>query len=94
MDFSKVSAISGSVSIKDLKLVWLEKEAEKDQNYMELHKAVEDGFSEFKSKYGSWMKVAKYQYIRDFRAHWQKLYTNGKLVVMNNRILIPEKCPE
>ena len=41
---------------------------------------------------GAWTKPRKFQYIRDFRPHWENLSTQGNLVVLKNRIFVPEAC--
>ena len=92
MDLGKIAAISGEVGIKDLNIGWLEKEAKKDEKYTVPHDAVMSGFSKFRSKYGSWTKCPKYFYVREFRPHWDHLSTEGNLVVLKNRIFIPEDC--
>ena len=66
LEFGKISAISSCHGIKDLNVQRLEVEADKDERYKELHRAVVNGFSDFHSKYGTWTKQRKYRYIREF----------------------------
>ena len=57
-----------------------------------LHEAVLSGFEQYKHKYGERTKPPKFQYVKDFRPHWNNLSTEGALVVWKNRIFVPEAC--
>ena len=92
IEFGTISAITGDIGIKDLQISWLEDEARKDIRYRELHDAVMTGFEKFKTSYGIWTKTPKYLYVRDFKPHWQNLSTEGDLVILKNRIFVPEEC--
>ena len=91
IDFMKISAITSCLGIKDLNIENLEQEALKDEKYQALHKAVINGFDGFKGRYCKRTKAPLHQYIHNFRAHWQNLSTDGKLVVINDKIFVPEQ---
>ena len=57
--------------------------------YKVLHDAVMSGFDDYPPKYGTRTKLSKFQYVREFRAHWNNLSTEGALVVRKNRIFVP-----
>ena len=92
IDFGKISAITGTLGIKDLNIAKLEDAAKVDERYKALQEAVTDGFEKFRTKYGTWTKHHEFQYVRDFRPHWENLSTEGNLVILKNRIFIPEQC--
>ena len=50
------------------------------------------GFENFNTNFGMWRKPPKYIYVRDFKPHWDNLSTEGDLVVLKNRIFVPEEC--
>ena len=91
MDFGRTAAFNGKIGIQDLNIRWLGKEAMKDYKYKVLHDALVSGFAQFRTKYGPWTKSLTNQYVRDFRTHWNQLSIEGRLVVLKNRIFIPEE---
>lgn len=95
MDFGRIAAIqraTSEIGIQDQNIKWLEQEANKDDRYKVLRDAVMSGFSEFKTKYGPWTKSLRNLYVQEFRPHWDQLSTEGSLVVLKNRIFVPEDC--
>ena len=90
--FVQIAAVTSSMGIKDINITELEENAQSDEKYKKLYEAILSGFEEYKTRYGSWTKFPNCQYIRDFRPHWQNLSTEGKLIVLANRIVIPEQC--
>ena len=94
IDFGTISAITSEIGIKDLQISWLEEEARKDIQYKELHEAVMTDYENLETNYGMWRKLPKYLYVRDFKLHWDNLSTEGDLVVLKNRIFVPEECLE
>ena len=70
----------------------LEDTADADERYKMIHDAVRIGFQEYKTTYKAWTKDPKCEYIRDFKPHWNTLATKGKLIMLNDKIFIPELC--
>ena len=75
-------------------------EGQVDNKHMALKKALLSGFERYKSKYCfqnkslvNWPKVAKYQYILEFREYWNQLSVEDELVVLDGKIFIPEELP-
>ena len=92
IDFKRLSPITSCLGTKDLNIEHLEQDTLKDDRYQELYKAVVNGFDDFKSTYGKRTNSPSYQYIQNFRPHWKNLSTEGKLVVLNDPIFVPEQC--
>ena len=92
MEFGQISAITHGLGIKDISLENVKRECKEDARYQALYQAILSGFEEFSTKYGSWTKHPKNQYILEFKPQWKNLSVDDGLIILKNKILIPESC--